>query len=907
MFICPKNNNFLYGIAIISGLISFILFACDSSQLKPGFREKYLSESPEEIVIGIVDSSNIHNQFVEGVKLGIEEINEFGVLGKKIRPVYYDDQASCAKGQAIARKLARNPKVFAVVGHNSSDVAIATSITYEKSGILFISAGATAQDLIQNHYKYIFRNIPSDEQLTLPLIRYAHDNQLKKIIVIFDNDNRMCQLANFFMSEFSKTNGDVVASRSYISWETDFKNIIQEIKAIDHDALFISGNLPSAATFIKQTRNMGINKTILTTNKLDSLMLFQIADQQATDVVVTTFFDPIQPVEETRAFVNHFTKKTRNSPDALSASGYDAIMLLAAAIEKSGSFVPLEIASTLRLFKNWKGAIGHYSMDKNGGTKDKAIFFKKSNGEEFQYIDRDLIGNVNPYEVVKDFTLRIPIEGNIPSIDPGLIDNITSIDIVEQLFLGLTDYDPDTYEPIPEFAKSWTVSADYQKYTFYLKKNIVWTDDKPVTAHDIQWAILRNLKKETQSPYVYSLYVLKNSKNFSEGNINSTEVGINVINDYCISFHLNIPAPYFPSMAGLWVFRPLPRHIIEKYPETWTEPENIISNGSYRLAAWEKGLMMILRKNETYMNEENVLIPEVRYLILSDGKIGMEMFISGEIDIIGGNYLKIPNNYIFDISLNPKYKNQYFQKEVFCSYAFAFNTKNYPVDNVWVRKAINAVIDRERILKYILKDNQEVAYNFTPQLSNNFNNNVFDPISAKKWLTKAGYPSGKDFPEITITYNQSDFHEKMAGAVKDCLDYYLNIKARLNPLKWEKYVESFQSPESWHLIRYGWCADYPDLNNWLNELFHPERSDNVIQWSNNEFLDIMNRVDKTINFTDRINLYSQAEKILCEKACAVVPIYFERSHYLINPRVKGWYHMPLGGQHIRQWELKYNE
>ncbi|KPA11412.1 peptide ABC transporter substrate-binding protein [Candidatus Magnetomorum sp. HK-1] len=332
----------------------------------------------------------------------------------------------------------------------------------------------------------------------------------------------------------------------------------------------------------------------------------------------------------------------------------------------------------------------------------------------------------------------------------------------------------------------------------------------------------------------------------------------------------------------------------------------IVSNGSYKLAAWEKGVMMILRKNPKYFDQKNVLIPEVRYLIVSDGRLGMEMYLSGEIDILGGNFLKIPLNFMSDIALNPEYKGQYFQKQIFCTYAFAFNTKKFPVDKILVRKALNAAIDRKLIIEYLLKGKQEVAYNFTPQLAQCLNNDVFDPVNAQKWLNQAGYADGKGFPEIIIAFNQSEIHEKIAIAIKDCLNHYLNINVRLNPLKWEKYTEMLQSPEDWHLIRYGWCADYPDTNNWLNELFHPERSENVTQWNSKEFLELMDKVDHTMNFAERNNLYCQAEKLLCDKACAVMPIYFERSHYLVNPRIKGWYHMPLGGQHIRNWSLKYD-
>ncbi|KPA19187.1 branched-chain amino acid ABC transporter substrate-binding protein [Candidatus Magnetomorum sp. HK-1] len=195
---------------IIIGYLYCILCACDNTSKTSALREDYLSHSPDDVVIGIVDSSKFQSHFIKGVKLAIDEINQLGVLGKKIRPVYFDDQASCQNGKAIAKKISKDPKVLAVIGHNVSDIAISTSITYEKNGILFISPGASVSDLIQNQYKYIFRNIPSNEQLTSQLIKYANKNQLKKIVVVFDNqetilafifgkfrDKKVCQLTHW--------------------------------------------------------------------------------------------------------------------------------------------------------------------------------------------------------------------------------------------------------------------------------------------------------------------------------------------------------------------------------------------------------------------------------------------------------------------------------------------------------------------------------------------------------------------------------------------------------------------------------------------------------------------------------------------------------------------------------------
>jgi ABC-type oligopeptide transport system substrate-binding subunit/ABC-type branched-subunit amino acid transport system substrate-binding protein len=897
---------FIYRITIV--IVILFHFSCDIIHTTYHDRESYFAQSTDDIQIAIVSSSNMKNDFLIGVNLAIDRLNSYRVLGKKLCPIYYDDEGDIAKGLKIAKKLEKNHKILAVIGHNKSEVAVAASITYEKEGIIFISPGATKPDLLQNQYKYVFSNTPSSEQMVCRILEYVRKKQLKRIALVFDINNEMSQIANYFKAQSEQYDCHVVISKSYISWSTHFKDIISDIKNVKNvDALFLCGKLPEAGIFIKQARKMLFDKPILSTNYLNSFEFFQIAEDSASNVIVPTYFDPVQSSERNRAFVKLFKNKNGNIPDELAASGYDAVNLLAHAIEESGSFIPGEVASALHFIKNYNGACGNFSINKKGGISEKLIFLKKSDTDMFTYIERELLGRVNIFETIKDFTLRIPIADKIYSIDPRLISDMLSIEIVEQLFLGLTDFNPETYKPVPELAKSWTVNADYTQYTFFLRNDVVWTDNTKVTAHDVKWTILANLNTETQpSPHLSSLFIVKNAKLFNEGKLkDSSHVGLNVINDYQITFQLEKPASYFPSIAGLLVFRPLPMKLIEKYPDTWTRPEKIISNGSYKLAAWKEDLVMILRKNDLYFDASNVSIPEIRYLYVADERLGLEMYHAGEVDILGGNYLQLPTDQIYDLSMNPKYQNQYYKKDDHCVYAFAFNTINYPLDNVWVRKAINAAIDRNRIIQYILDGKQKVANNFTPQLKSCFKGQgAFNPGKAKKYLAKAGFPNGSGFPEITIAFNRSKRHENIARGVKSCLKYYLNIHAKILSLEWEKYLQGITTDNNWHLIRYGICADYLDPNNFLNELFHPDIKDNICRWSNNEFIQFLSAVDTTMNFNKRMHYYCLAEKVLCHKVCAIAPIYFQSSHYLINPRVTNWYHMPLGGQHIRNWSLK---
>lgn len=502
--------------------------------------------------------------------------------------------------------------------------------------------------------------------------------------------------------------------------------------------------------------------------------------------------------------------------------------------------------------------------------------------------------------------LRLPIEGIISTIDPGLTEDMAAIEITEQLFLGLTDFNPTTYEPVPELAEEWIVSEDGKTYRFKLRKDVTWTGGEPVTAQDIVWAVQRNIRPETGSPYAYTLYILKNAEAFHKGRIaDVSEIGVSAADDFTVEFTLEHAAAYFPAMAGLWVWRPLPRKVIEKYGNRWTEPEHIQTNGSYMLREWQKGRMMILKKYPNYYDAENVAISEVRYYIIPESFTGLVMYENDELDIIGGPYLRLPLTEILRIKASPVFSKEYSNEPEFSTYYYGFNTKRPPVDNPLVRKAIAAAIDRRLLIDVVTKGDEEPAATFTrPPIFGSVAPSegvgiYFNPVQAKDWLAEAGYPEGKGFPEITLMYNASETNAAVAEAVQTFLKHYLNIRIRLEDREWPEYIEAIAQPKTPHMFRLGWTADYPDANNWLNEQFHPFRSANRIGWENAAFAEQVECAGEITDPEERKRRYKRAEQILTEEEAAIIPIYFYTAQYLEKPWIMGRYHMGVGGQHIR--------
>ncbi len=519
--------------------------------------------------------------------------------------------------------------------------------------------------------------------------------------------------------------------------------------------------------------------------------------------------------------------------------------------------------------------------------------------------------------------LRIPLSKFFNNIDPSLTfwGSTDSIELVEQLFLGLTDFNLKTYEVIPELAISWQANKDGTVYTFYLRQDVQWTNGEPVTAHDIVWTVQRNLLAG-KSIMFKTLYILKNAesiylKNKTASNLNYNDfitdnnilksLGVRAIDDYTVEFTLEHPAGYFPSLVSTWIYRPLPRKVIEKYGDNWTE--HLQSNGPYQLVKWDKGNKLILTKNPNYYDAAKVNIPEIHYYIVPKSSLALAMYENNELDIISQSFT-LPKTEIPRLNIDPVLRKELYLSRNFCTLWYGFNTQKSPMNNVLVRKAISAAIDKNNLIEFVININHSPATTFTPPPvfgAVDIEEKVgiqFSPRQAQEWLIEAGYPDGRGFPQIVLGHDNSDKLNITYTAIARMLKYYLNIDVRLQTFDRANYNNALIQPSALDMFDITWCADYPDANNWLYDVFHPEKGFNWVHWDNEEFAKVVEKAQKISDPNQRKQLYHRAEEILTEEEVAIVPIYFENSQFLVKPWVKGWENTGFGGQRIHTWNLK---
>jgi oligopeptide transport system substrate-binding protein len=530
-----------------------------------------------------------------------------------------------------------------------------------------------------------------------------------------------------------------------------------------------------------------------------------------------------------------------------------------------------------------------------------------------------------------------------PEVDPALSTDTTSVQVDEVLFLGLTDFDDETSEVIPELATEWESNEDLTVWTFYMRDDVPWVKHNPgtgetevvedeegnprmVTAHDVEYAVKRTLNPETGSDYAYVLYLLEGAKAFNTGEETDADtVGVEAVDDHTIQFTLTKAAPYFPAIASMWVARPVYQPAIEEWGSRWIEPGFIVTNGPYVMDQWAHQDHMVFLKNPHYYDAENVQIEKVHAVMVTSETTAMAMYENNELDEIHNPPLEEMDR----IKEDPELSEQLHIQPRLCSYYYGFTNNKPPMDDPLVRKAFSAAIDRQALIDNVVKGGQLPANTFAP--AGIFGNAAQDPDiapwaldaemgkeMAQEWLAEAGYPDGEGFPAVTLMHNTSEGHRSIAEAIASMWNETLGVEVEIQNQEWGVYLDTIEASTPLdqvpHIWRLGWCADYPDQNNWVHEVFNCEEGANRLRRNcvdetctevePSEFDELTTQASLTTDPEERKELYREAERILVEEEAAYAPIYYYTRVVLNKPWLERSY-QELGGEHWDLWTLDW--
>lgn len=552
-------------------------------------------------------------------------------------------------------------------------------------------------------------------------------------------------------------------------------------------------------------------------------------------------------------------------------------------------------------------------------------------------------------EVVKEVPAQDPdadrvrldtvISTEPPTLDPALSTDSVSVFFVRQMFIGLTSFDPEA-NVVPALATEWDVSDDGLVWTYKLRDDVHWVhrdpntgefeDLGPVTAQDVVYGTLRTLDPNTASDYAYVLYILQGAEEFNTadpGAENFEElksgVGVIAVDDTTIEFTLRAPAAYFPAITGMWVTFPQPQAVIEQYGDNWTEAGLIVTNGPYTLRDWNHGAAIWIEKNPLWVNADEVQIELYGGPIIEEDSTAMALYENNEIDLIAhppGANIPLPD--LDRVKTDPQLSQELFISPELCTYYYGFVMTKPPFDDVQVRQAFAMAIDRPSMVENVLKGGQEPAHSFVSPgnfgtvaddmeigsflLMSSYDEQVQE---AQAILAEAGYPEGEGL-NVLLMHNTSEGHAQIAQAVQAMWkEAFPQAQITIENQEWAVYLKTLlpdaPDEEKPHVYRMGWCADYPDSNNWLNEVFHSKSDQNYAKFNNPEFDALVEEAAFEADPATREELYRQAEELLIDEDVAIAPIYYYTYVRLYKPWLTKIVRSPVSGDPIAEWEMDW--
>ena len=326
--------------------------------------------------------------------------------------------------------------------------------------------------------------------------------------------------------------------------------------------------------------------------------------------------------------------------------------------------------------------------------------------------------------------------------DPGTLNGTTSSNFVEKIiasnvFSMLIRLDRN-FKPVPDLAKSWTISDDGLTYTFKLNEGVKWHDGQPFSSADVKYTI---------DEVILPLHTRAGTYKSVIDKVDAPDANTVII---------RLKQPFGPLMNALgYDFLILPKHLYEG-TDIKTNPYNAkpVGTGPFKFAEWKKGSYVILDKNKDYFVKGIPYLDRLVFQEIPDAAARVLALESGDIDYLA--YQALPSSSVPRLKTNPKLVTSLDGFEALASIEIlAFNMDNPQLKDVRVRQAIAYAINKQEIVD---KADYGIGKAATGPISSlttwayepNVNKYPYDPKRAAKLLDDAGFPMKPDGARMTL-------------------------------------------------------------------------------------------------------------------------------------------------------------
>ena len=491
-------------------------------------------------------------------------------------------------------------------------------------------------------------------------------------------------------------------------------------------------------------------------------------------------------------------------------------------------------------------------------------------------------------EIAAESVLHRGLSSDPESLDPHKARSVQAAEVLRDIGEGLLAYSA-TGELVAGTASEWTISEDGLTYTFRIREDARWSSGELVTAPHFAFSLRRLVNPATAAFYAQMLGDIVNAKDIISGELPPAELGVEAIDERTLVITLERPTPYLLSLLTAPSTFPVHPGSIAEHGDAFTRAGNLVSNGAYKLDAWEPGSVVELSRNEYYWNNAGTAIDNVWHHVITQEMTELNRYRAGEIQITGSvppdNFAQVRQEYPEELHIAP-YLGVYY---------YGFNLTKPPFrDSPQLREALSMAIDRDVLVNSITGRGEEPAYSWVPPGVDNYEPRRFiyaeqnqeeRNAHARRLLREAGY--GPDSPlQIELRYNTSDTQQKIALAVQSMWREVLGVETTLVSEEFQVLLANMRDREVTQVFRSSWIGDYNDAHTFLS-IMESGNPSNMPGYESGKFDDLMRQAADQVEPDRRRLFLEEAERVLLADH-PVIPLYFYVSKHLVSPEVQGW-------------------
>ena len=456
--------------------------------------------------------------------------------------------------------------------------------------------------------------------------------------------------------------------------------------------------------------------------------------------------------------------------------------------------------------------------------------------------------------------------------------------------------DDENDVPQPAGAETVDISDDKLVYTFHLREDATWSNGDPVVATDYEFAWQQALNPEVASDYAYMLYFIHNAEPYFNGEVEWSEVGVKVIDDYTLEVTLDNPLPYATDLFAFPTLAPINQKFYEEVgaDKYATDAEYFCCNGMYELTEWSHNSQIVFQKREEYWNADAVGPDEIVYKIITDSQAGLNSYLSREIDytdLDSGEVVQQAEAAGFEVGVKPARS----------SYYLIVNTEDEFMSNQNLRLALAYSIDKQALVDTVYQNDNQPMTSFTPPAiygaagadGPTFQEALLEergemyPASgdlekAQEYLQAALEELGCTVDELNLSIDCADdsLRRNCATFLQEQWRQNLGIEnITVNSMQ-TKQVSANRQSGDYCMSLGGWSPDYNDAINFL-DLWVTDGGNNDSFWSNEEYDNLIAQATAEADEEVRQQYLFDAEEILAAEM-PIIPLYWQCQNYSYN-------------------------